>query len=110
MPFIGMALLSLSACATVELKDFEACGDKVDLGATCFHSLTPETRKLTKEEWDKIRFGRISLHIDAFLYMKSAIEKLCSVSDRCTYEEKEQLSDFFSRVESFQGEVMSHQH
>lgn len=102
----GMALLILSvmciSCAQIEIKDEEVCGDKGELGASCFHTLKEDVRRLTKPEWDKERFGMLCMKVGSFLDFKSEIEKLCSITDRCTQEQKEALDEFFSRINKFE--------
>ncbi len=105
--FIGMGVLILSACAQVPIKDFEGCGDMGDSGAACFHSLTLESRDIPKPAWDKERFGQICLKAQAIADLKSEIEKLCSITDRCTKEEKQEIADFFSRVDAFHDRIDS---
>ena len=93
-----MALPLLSACADVQVKDHEFCADMGADGATCAHTLTSATRDIDKANWDQLRFGMICESSDSFADWKAVIEQLCSVSGRCTYEEKQWAQIFFLRI------------
>jgi hypothetical protein len=69
-----------------------------EYGATCAHTLTTETRDLDKSTWDETRFGWVCESSDSFADWKAVIEKLCSVSGRCTYQEKQLVQNFFLRM------------
>lgn len=69
-----------------------------EFGATCAHTLTTDTRDLDKATWDQIRFGMVCESSDSFSDWKAVIEKLCSISGRCSYEEKQQVQNFFLRM------------
>lgn len=91
--------LLLSAC-TVKINDSEFCADIGSLGATCFQLLSDHRRDISKAQWDKLRFGQICETPDVFANLKSAIESLCQNTNNCTYEQKEQVAQFFTKVES----------
>lgn len=99
--FITMAALILSGCS-VNIRDHEICGDMGASGAACFHTLTSDSRELDKATWDTYRVGKLCEDADAFADWKAAMEKLCSQTGDCTYEQKQQMDIFFSRVETFQ--------
>lgn len=103
--FIGMALLLLNACAQVEIKDTELCGDFGPEGASCFHLMTPAKRRIDKPVWDVERVGQLCITAQGFADFKQEIEQLCSLSDKCTYENKKLIADFFHRVDTFNKEV-----
>ncbi len=67
-------------------------------GADCYHTLTPETRELTKAEWDTERFGMVCTKADTFADWKAAIEKLCNKTGICDYQTQASLIAFFERV------------
>jgi predicted phage-related endonuclease len=94
-------LASLSAgCAQVHVKDGEWCGDAGEDGASCFHTLTEETRDVEKKQWDEERLGMLCTRSENFANWKTAIEQLCNkMKGLCTYETREMLQDFFNRVE-----------
>lgn len=91
----------LHNCATVAIHDEEFCGDAGPDGASCFHFLTTDSRDIPKQAWDVMREGMICESTQAFSDWKADIEKLCSISHRCTYDQQKQLEVFFSRVEIF---------
>lgn len=79
-------------------------------GAACFHSFSDESRELTKEQWDKERFGQICSDSDAFANWKKAILKLCRVSKMCTYEDRaalRKLSNFLYEHEVRVQKILS---
>lgn len=96
-----MALL-LSSCGTVVIKDQEDCGDMGSLGATCFHTLSSETRDIPKAQWDDERFGMVCTKASNIADTKAAIEKLCSVSNDCTYEVKQRIDAFYNHIDQIQ--------
>jgi hypothetical protein len=61
--------------------------------------------KYSKPEWDKVRFGQICTASENFMHWKSTIEKFCSETDRCTYEEKEQLNKVFTELRAFDAKA-----
>ncbi len=93
-----MVLTLLSACAQIPITDHEFCADMGEYGASCAHTLTTATRDLDKTTWDQTRFGMVCESSDSFADWKSVIEKLCSISGRCSYEEQQQVQNFFLRM------------
>lgn len=82
-----MALsLLISACAAVDVNDFEACADMGTAGATCAHFLTTETRDIEKSQWDDERFAQLCISGDAYADIKREIESLCSMTKGCVYK------------------------
>ena len=67
-------------------------------GATCAHTLTTETRNIDKATWDQTRLGWVCESSDSFADWKAVIEQLCSISGSCTYEEQQQMENFFLRI------------
>jgi hypothetical protein len=76
-------------------------------GATCAHTLTTETRDIDKTTWDQMRFGMICESSDSFADLKAVIEQLCSISGRCTYQEKQQVENFFIRMSKINERVQA---
>lgn len=70
------------------------------LGASCFHTLSDDTRDLDKATWDQVRVGQVCTEAASFANWKAAILKLCKVTHGCTYEEKQRLITFVDRVEA----------
>lgn len=99
---VPLLLLVLSACANVPIIDHAFYGDFGDLGASEFHFLTQETHNYDKPTWDKMRFGMICEEPDVFADWKSVIEKLCSISNKCTWEQQQALKEFYNRVQTIQ--------
>jgi hypothetical protein len=99
-------LLTLTACAKVSIKDAEWCGDMGFLGASCFHTLTPDTRDIPQPNWDEERFGQVCTKAKTFKDMKVAIEKLCSVSNvRCSYEVEEIIRNMDKNLANFERKL-----
>lgn len=91
----------VSACGSVEIPDFEACGDFMDDGARCTTFISGKSRNLSPGQFDRLRYGRISLSPQDYREVKAAIEKLCAVN-RCTYEQEqavEEAKSFFKRLD-----------
>jgi len=103
---VSSLIFSFAACGTVKIKDGEWCADRGPLGASCFHTLTDESRDIEKEVWDKIaigpdhRFGMVCSEPDNFANWKAAILKFCSRTKSCSYEFKKKVNEFSERVEA----------
>jgi hypothetical protein len=96
LPFV--LILSFS-CARIPIKDSEWCGDLGNEGASCFNTLSDNTRDISKEEWDKERVGMICSKAQTFSDWQAAIIKLCKASKRCTFEDKKIIINFVDNVE-----------
>lgn len=70
-----------------------------ELGASCFHTLTTETRDLNFEQWRIARFGMLCTDSQTFADWKGALLKLCSYTKRCDYETQLLLENFFLNLE-----------
>ena len=114
--FPVLSILTLSACAKVEINDHEWCTDMGSQGATCFHTMTTQTRDIPKSEWDDLRFGNTctadpqSNPGATMADMKSVIERLCIISKRCNYQTQQAIRDFFYRVDQAQPDLFLSQH
>lgn len=98
-------ILSGATCQRVNIADHELCGDKGELGASCFHMLSDENRKLTYEEWEQERFGQICMKADAYANIKAALLKLCESSRRCTWQEVQDIKNLGKKVSRFSQEA-----
>lgn len=94
-------VLTLSSCGRIKLKNSEWCGDMGELGASCFKTHSDESRDLSKEQWDQERFGQVCTQAENFTNMKTAIQKLCYLTKKCTFEEKKILKELESKIETF---------
>lgn len=93
-------ILFLMSCSSVPIFDAEWCGDMGNLGASCFHTLTEESRDIEKAEWDAERFGQLCTKPQTFRDIKASIEKLCSASTvRCTYEIREVIRHMAEKID-----------
>jgi hypothetical protein len=98
--FITTAMLTLSACSQVKIKDFQVCGDIGTQGATCDNFLTEHPVDIRQPEWDDYRFGMLCISSDSFGELKREIEQLCSAhANQCDYETQKQMKSFFKRME-----------
>ena len=95
----------LSSCAEIKIKDSEFCGDKGRLGATCFKTLSGSTREIPLADWDVERFGMMCSSASTFSGWKSAIQKLCEYSGRCTYKTEERVKKFGRKIRKFKKEI-----
>jgi hypothetical protein len=99
---IGFISLLLLSCSQVKIKDSEWCGDAGPYGASCFKTLSDNSRDIEKEEWDKERFGMICTKAENFAEWKIAILKLCKMAGRrCKYDVKQKVIRFNEKVEAF---------
>lgn len=73
------------------------------LGATCVHTLKPDTRDVPSPTWDDERFGMLCTKAENFADVKSWIEKLCSISNDCDYPKMEQKThSFFVKIQTLE--------
>lgn len=98
-------VLLLQSSCTVAIKDNEFCADEGAIGSSCFHMLSDSSRDLLKPAWDHERFGMICETTDVFTNLKSAIEALCQNSGQCSYEQKQQMINFFSKIDKLKAKV-----
>lgn len=104
--FTGMVLLglSISGCPSVQIKDEEVCGSLASKGATCFHTLTEESRTMTLQEfaawWNDLSDPKIATRASAFADAKAALETLCSINNVCTYEQKQVIAKLSNKFDS----------
>lgn len=68
-------------------------------GASCFHTLSDESRDIDKTTWDAERVGQVCTDSSSFANWKAAILKLCKANRSCTYQQKQALRAFVERVE-----------
>lgn len=98
--FMILFLLNLNSCARVKIKDAEWCADAGSIGASCFHTLSEQTRDIEKEAWDEERFGMICTKSENFAEWKKSILQLCKMAGkRCTYDIKRNIIRFNEKVE-----------
>lgn len=105
-----MILFALTvSCGKVKIKDSEFCGDMGPEGATCFRLLSDESRTLTASEWEQERFGMICSKSKAFLNFKTSILKLCNITKRCTYEQRQTAKKLGENIDAFIKELNGEQ-
>lgn len=106
-------LSALSCSSSVIITDDEFCGDMGKYGATCAHTLKPDTRDIPKPEWDALRFGWICSSPASFANKKRELEQLCARPGSCTLVEKaiqKRVGDFLARVESVSAKIQKRMH
>lgn len=106
-----MAVLTpifLVNCGTVEIKDSEWVGSLGAVGGVSYHTLTDETHDLSHDEiiakWNDLSKPQVMTSVDTLTEWKSDIEKLCSNSGQCTYEQiktQKKLLDFLDNIKGF---------
>lgn len=105
---ILLTLTLLVSCSQVKIKDHEFCGDAGPYGASCFHTLTDESRDIEKEEWDRERFGMICTNAESFADWKESLLKLCKLAGkRCRYIVKKKIIEFSDKVDGFSKSLIS---
>lgn len=82
----------------VVLKDTEWCGDKGQLGASCFHTISDGHRWVGPNEWDKERFGDVCTDSKNFAEWKKDILQLCSQCNCCSKEQVKQVESLDQKV------------
>lgn len=82
----SLALAAMSC--KVEIKDAEWCFDMGPLGAHCFYSNSNNERDLSKEQWDKERFGMACTSSDNLAEIIKVQLKLCNRTKSCRKEIK----------------------
>jgi len=99
---ITMALTLLSACDQVPIKDEIWYGSKGMGGAIQVHTLTPDTKTLSFEEWmQTIRTKPLACtSLETVGDIKASIEKLCSICGCCSYDTQKAVEAFFGKIES----------
>jgi len=71
-------------------------------GASCFNTISDDSRNIEKDAWDKERFGMLCTKSDSFANWKEAIQKLCKLAGkRCKYDIKKKIIEFDNKVISF---------
>lgn len=91
----------MGASCSVKIHDQEWCGDMGSQGATCFHTLKPDTRDIPKEQWDLERFGQVCTQPNNFAEIKANLEKLCRETKDCVYID--QTQNFFQHIETMEN-------
>lgn len=97
----GLILSGATCKPPIVIQDHELCGDKGPLGASCFHMLSDQNRKLSFDDWATARYGQICMQADAFANLKAALLKLCAESDRCTWQEIQAVELVAKRMTKF---------
>lgn len=68
-------------------------------GAAISHSMTDETSRLTKTEWDAISHTMVAMSYDDFGWIRATIEKLCSDHKGvCKDETQKKIAEFSKRT------------
>lgn len=89
----------LSSCSHIEIKNSEWCGDLGSYGASCFNTLSEDTRDINNEHWNEERFGMICTKPQTFADWKKAILKLCRLNPgRCSFEDKKKVLIFEDKI------------
>lgn len=103
--------LLISSCAQVQLKDAEWCADLGNDGASCFHTLSDSNRDIPKDVWDlqeigdDHRYGKVCTSSDSLANWKEAIEKLCYLTKRCTYDAKKKIYQFSLNLQEIENRL-----
>ena len=77
-----------------------------ELGASCVHFLTEETRDIEKPAWDEERFGQVCTSAETFSDIEAALRKLCSTATaHCSYEVKQALRQAEAQMTDFKAKL-----
>jgi hypothetical protein len=99
--WVILFLFALISCAQVKIKDQEYCGDAGPLGATCFTTLSNQTRDLPPAEWDELRYGQVCTDAKNYADNVAIIQKACRVCKCCTYDAKNKIRIFKKNLQTF---------
>jgi hypothetical protein len=78
-------------------------------GASCFNTISDNSRDIEKDEWDKERFGMLCTKAESFANWKQAILKLCKLAGkRCKYDVKKKIIKFNDKVIDFSNTAESY--
>lgn len=105
LPLAASFIATAAVSCSTQIKDLEFCGDLGADGATCFHTLTPASRNVSKTQWDASRFGMICTSGDAVAEIKREIEQLCSVTS-CDYNTQASIAAFFARAQAVRAKAV----
>lgn len=104
-----MALLLLSSCQQIPIRDSEWFGSKGPKGAVAFHTLTKPKKTYTWDEfivlWNNLKHKEgplICTHSDTFAQIK-VLWETCVTNGACSFvteEQKGQAQSFFSNINS----------
>lgn len=108
MQLIGTAplLLILLSCAHVKITDSEWTGSLGVQGGTSFHTLTDEEHDLNFQQiidkWCDLEHPQVMTSVDTLTNWKGIIEKLCSDSNKCTYDQQVTQSGLLNFLENIE--------
>lgn len=83
---LTLASLLSSGCATVKIPNQEVTVDAGEFGADAYYTNTNDERHLTKEQWDKERFGQFCFKPRGLAALFAAVKSLCEEAGRCDHE------------------------
>lgn len=108
LSFILTALLLLSGCGTVEIKDEIFYGNKGMMGAVEFHTFTTEQRNVSFEEWMKMLKSKplICSSVSTFGDAKKFYETVCSVCNCCQVDTTAKAEEFFDNIQRAQDATL----
>ena len=102
---LGMLLTLLfivvvfSGCGTVTVYDQEVCGDLGQAGAHCAHTLTNQTRDISKANWDIERVGYLCMNSQSFTDQETAVDEFCNNNQSlCDYQTRVALQTSLHRI------------
>lgn len=91
--------LLTASCANIPITNSRWYADIGTQGAVWAETQTVDSGEVKQPQWDDMRFGMICTEAKTFADWKATIEKLCSVSGKCTYQIKQQFNQFFENIE-----------
>jgi hypothetical protein len=81
-------------------------GDMGKDGATCFNTLSSNSRDIPKDQWDNERFGQVCGSADAYSEFIAAILKLCADTGRCEYRIEREVKKFRRKLNRTKNTMM----
>ncbi len=98
-----LALVLISACSSLTIKDFTFCTIAPDeQGSVCDGFLTNHQTSLTENEWIALsNTGWFAVSADDYAQIKTEIEQACTLV-KCSYETTQAATAFFQKVQNAQ--------
>lgn len=93
---IVWALLTLSSCAQIEIKDHVAYGDKGAFGATAVHTLFTSIppKPIEKTDWDILRIGMVCMAVADLSEIQQSVDELCTAhKNACDYDTQVKIAN-----------------
>jgi hypothetical protein len=93
-----LILFFICSCGQVTVYDKIVCGDLGEDGAHCNHTLKQEPADYDKATWDSMRIGWMCVDPTGFNDTETALDQLCTTTNRCTYKQRQAIEEVKARI------------